>query len=127
VFAASVLPLFSNRNFHVSYIPINEPLTGPKNIPLPTMVVEELIRRSSHRVIIGHCTCRDAKQCSHHPVAMGCTLLGEGTREIDPRIARQVSIDEAIGHPHKTLEEGLMPMLGRVQIDNFIWGRSRPR
>ncbi len=66
--------------------------------------------------------CRDARQCEEHPVEMGCTLLGEGTREIDPRIARHVSVDEAIEHLHATLREGLIPMTGRVRIDNFIWG-----
>ncbi|HSV97411.1 MAG TPA: 4Fe-4S binding protein [Spirochaetota bacterium] len=120
--ARLTLPLFSGRNFNVSYIPINETLTPPGSTPLPVAVVEELIRRSAHRVIINKCTCRDARQCDAHPVGMGCTLLGEGAREIDERIARHVSVDEAIDHLHATLRDGLIPMTGRVKIDNFIWG-----
>jgi UDP-glucose 4-epimerase len=73
-------------------------------------------------VIINRCTCRDACNCQNHPIEYGCTLLGEGTKEIDPRIARHVSVDEAIEHFHRTLENGLIPQTGRVKIDNFIWG-----
>ena len=91
--ARLTLPLFSGKNLDVSYIPINETLTPPGSTPLPVAVVEELIRRSAHRVIIDKCTCRDARRCEEHPVEMGCTLLGEGTREIDPRIARGLAVE----------------------------------
>lgn len=116
------LPLFTGRNFNVSYLPINEDLGGADQTLLPRRVVETLIRRSAHRVIINRCTCRDAKRCARHPITMGCTLLGEGTKEIDPRIARHVTVEEALAHLDTTLQEGLIPMTGRVRIDNFIWG-----
>lgn len=119
--AKATLPLFSGNNLNISYIPINENLAGESSF-LPSQIVEELIRRSSHRVIINRCTCRDADHCENYPVDLGCTLLGEGTREIDPRIARHVSVDEAIEHFRETLAAGLLPMTGRVKIDNFIWG-----
>ncbi|MBW2544717.1 MAG: 4Fe-4S binding protein [Deltaproteobacteria bacterium] len=115
------LPLFSGKNLNITYLPINEEIKGASTL-LPGRVVEEFINRSSHRVIINKCTCRDARQCKNHPVEYGCTLLGEGTREIDERIARHVTKDEAIAHLHKTIEDGLVPMIGRVKIDNLIWG-----
>lgn len=116
------LPLFSRKNLNISYLPINIEPPSPGSTPLPVTVAEELIRRSSHRVIIKRCTCRDARRCAHHPVEYGCTLLGEGTREIDSRIARHVSVEEAVDHLHATLKDGLIPMTGRVKIDNYIWG-----
>lgn len=126
--AAMMLPLFSKNNLNITYIPINRNIASPGSIPLPARIVEELIRRSAHRVIINRCTCRDARGCREHPVEYGCTLLGEGAKEIDPRIARHVSVDEAIAHFHDTLNDGLIPMTGRVKIDNFIWGvRDRGR
>lgn len=118
----AALPLFSGKNLNVTYIPINEGITGRGSTPLPILVVEELIRRSSHRVIINRCTCRDARQRPSHPVQIGCTLLGEGTKEIDPRIARHVSREDAIEHLHTAVRAGLIPMTGRVRVDNFIWG-----
>jgi UDP-glucose 4-epimerase len=41
---------------------------------------------------------------------------------MDARIARHVSKKEAIEHFHKTVHNGLAPMVGRVKIDNYIWG-----
>ncbi len=117
-----LLPTFSKKNLNISYIPINVDSEGAVSTYMTKEIVEELIRRSAHRVIINRCTCRDAKQCDDHPVDYGCTLLGEGTKEIDPRIARHVSVEESIDHFHKTLDNGLIPMIGRVKIDNYIWG-----
>jgi UDP-glucose 4-epimerase len=117
-----VVPMFSHPNLNISYLPLNIEVEGVQSSFIPYKVVEELIRRSAHRVIINKCTCRDAVQCKKHPIDFGCTLLGEGTKEIDPRIARHVSVEEAIEHLHQTLEEGLIPMTGRVKIDNYIWG-----
>jgi ferredoxin len=122
--AAAALPLFSKKNLNISYIPINEEVGHGKSSHLPRRVVERLIRTSAHRVIIERCTCRDARGCKDHPVTMGCTMLGEGAREIDPRIGRHVSADEAIAHLDRTLADGLIPMIGRVKLDNFIWGVS---
>ena len=43
---------------------------------------------------------------------------------MDSGIARRVTADEAITHLHKCVEDGLVPMAGRVKIDNYIWGVS---
>jgi len=116
------VPLFAGKNLNVSYIPINQEIQGAQNSILPRSVVENLIRNSAHRVIINTCTCRDARQCENYPVDFGCLQLGEGTRQIDPRIARHVSVDEAIEHLDRGLELGLIPMVGRVKIDDLLWG-----
>jgi UDP-glucose 4-epimerase len=120
--AAAALPLFSKKSLNISYIPINEGLGGIQSSHLPREIVRELIERSSHRVIIERCTCRDARDCTEHPVTLGCTLVGEGTKEIDPRIDRHVSVAEALDHLDRTLADGLIPMVGRVKLDNLIWG-----
>ncbi len=119
--AKVTLPLFSGKNLNITYIPINMGADVHSSF-LPVQIVEELIRLSAHRVIIKRCTCRDADNCQNYPIDMGCTLLGEGTKEIDPRIADHVSVDEAIEHLHRTIDAGLQPMTGRVKIDNLIWG-----
>lgn len=116
------LPLFSKKNINLTYIPINEEIMGTGGTFLPREIVAELISRSSHRVIINRCTCRDDRKCTQHPIEYGCTLLGEGTREIDPRIARHVSVDEAIDHLDRTLKDGLIPLVGRARVDNFLYG-----
>lgn len=117
-----LLPLWSGDNFNVTYVPVREGVEVGESAVLPRRVVEELIRRSSHRMIIDRCTCRDARKCPNHPVTLGCTLLGEGAREIDSRLGRHASVDEALRHLDRAVAEGLIPLVGRVRIDNLIWG-----
>ena len=121
LFFLASLPVFTGRNFNISYIPINKTIQGISNILIPEMVLEELIRRSSHRVIIKRCTCRDNHECKNHPIEDACILLGDGAAEIDPRVARHVSVDEAIAHMKRRVNEGLIPFAGRVRMDDFFW------
>ncbi len=116
------LPFMSEKNFNVTHIPINQTIEGIENLYLPEVIVEELINRSSHRVAIKKCTCRDERACENFPVEYGCLQLGEGSKEIDPRIANHLSKKEAILHMKKCIKSGLTPMIGRVKIDNLIWG-----
>ncbi|MCX8123186.1 MAG: 4Fe-4S binding protein [Spirochaetes bacterium] len=121
IIAKTLVPFFSKKNLNITYLPINITI-APQSTPVPLLIVEEIIRRSAHRAIIKRCTCRDAKGCSQHPIEYGCLLMGQGAQEIDPRIASHVSVEEAIDHLHKCVAEGLIPMVGRVKIDNLIWG-----
>ncbi len=122
IVAKIAMPFMSEKNFNVTHIPINTEISGLDNSYLPTLVLEELINRSAHRVIIKRCTCRDERQCSDHAIESGCIQLGAGTEEIDPRIANHISKEEAIEHMHSCVADGLIPMIGRVKIDNLIWG-----
>ncbi len=116
------VPLFTGANLNVSYIPINETIEGAPSSALSEAIVAQMIRRSSHRVILNRCTCRDAKQCTSHPIDFGCIQLGEGTRQIDPRIARHVSVEECLDYLRDAVADGLIPMIGRVRIDDLLWG-----
>ena len=120
--AVMVIPLFSGRNFNVSYIPINEELKSPESLHLPLMVLEELIRRSAHRVTIKRCHCRESKGCKHYPIENACLHLGQGTAEHHPWIADSLSVDEAIEHARHMVGLGLTPMIGRVRMDNILYG-----
>jgi len=120
--ARIAVPLFSDPNLDISYLPVNQDIRGSGTSYIPQAVLEKLIRASSHRVIIKKCTCRDARKCTEHPIDYGCMMLGDGAREIDERIAEHVSVDKALEHMRMCIDEGLTPMTGRVKIDNYIWG-----
>jgi UDP-glucose 4-epimerase len=120
--------LFSKKNLNLSYIPIHQEMSPAESIPLPQEIITALIRRSSHRAIINRCTCRDDRTCKKHPIDLGCMLLGDGAKEIDPRISRHVDIEEAISHLKEAIDNGLIPLIGRARIDNFLYGvRDRGR
>jgi len=122
ILAASVIPLFSGRNFNISYLPVNEELKGPANTYLPLAILEGIIRRSSYRVVTKRCHCRDSKGCTQYPIENSCLLMGQGTREIRPWIADSLSVDEAIAHARYMVGLGLTPMIGRVFMDNLFYG-----
>lgn len=122
------VPLLSGRNFHITYLPVNERIDAPGSTPIPLKVLEKIVRASAYRVVIRRCTCRDGNQCSHHPVGLACLLLGQGAKEIDPAVGRHVSVDEAVEHTRRCVEDGLIPFVGRFKADNLIWGvRDRGR
>jgi len=122
ILSAIALPFFSKNNFNITYIPINKNIDGAESTILPSSILESLIKQSSNRVIIKRCHCRDAKQCKEFPISDSCLLLGADTKDIDPRVANHVSVDEALKHANKQVELGLLPMTGRVRMDDFFYG-----
>ncbi len=121
-FAVLVRPLFTGKNFHVTHIPVNLSVEGGGSTHVPERVLEELIRRSAHRITINRCTCRESEQCRHYPVEDACLHLGEGTSYLDPHIATPRSVEGAIAHMRRMIGMGLIPMIGRVRMDDFFYG-----
>ncbi|MBN2284784.1 MAG: 4Fe-4S dicluster domain-containing protein [Deltaproteobacteria bacterium] len=122
------VPLLSGKNFNITYLPINRDVSGDGHSFVPEIVLEEVIRNSSHRAIIRRCTCRDGNRCENHSVELGCLLLGEGAHEIDEGVSRHVSVEEALAHMRTCIDNGLIPFVGRFRADNIIWGvRDRGR
>lgn len=115
-------PLFTGKNFNVSYIPVNRDIPGSGSSCIPEQVLEELIRRSSHRVTINRCSCRESEKCATYPVENACLHLGEDTRYIVPALATPRSVDEALDHMRGMIGRGLIPLVGRVRMDNFFYG-----
>ena len=122
LFTPFVIPIFSGKNFNVSYLPVNAVVPGAQSMVLPARLIEEIINRSAHRAILKRCTCRDSEHCQTYPIEDACLLLGEGTKAIDKRIADHVSREEALGHLKRMLDLGLIPMIGRVLMDNYFYG-----
>jgi ferredoxin len=111
----------ASEDDEASYIPINAEIEVT-NTPLPLIILEEVIRHSTHRVITKTCTCRHSWDCKAFDKSIGCMHIGEATKEEPPNVADHVSIEEAITHARKAIAAGLMPTLGRASIDNRLWG-----
>ena len=114
--------IVNKDHYDVTFIPINEELAGDSSTVLPKQVVEEMIRRSCHRVIIPVCLCRLGCRCQDYPMEIGCIFLGEGAKQIDPSIGRAVSVEEALEHMERSIAAGLIPQIGRVDPDPFWLG-----
>lgn len=115
------LPEFNPAKSHMSWIPIHKKIGGMKEVALPEKVLDALIEKASHRVIVNFCGCRAASGCQNHPADIGCLMMGESALLIPEKSRREVSIVEAKAHVRKALESGLVPVAGKVRIDNDIF------
>ncbi|MBU1671360.1 MAG: 4Fe-4S binding protein [Actinobacteria bacterium] len=110
------------------WLPINEDIQMHGDMPMPLAVLDRIVEEASHRVIIDYCGCRRGFKCEHYPVEVGCLLMGDSAMEQHRYPSREVSVEEAKEHSRKAVDAGLVPIIGKARVDNFIFGikdRSR--
>ncbi len=103
------------------WLPINTDIHLPGDAPLPLELLFRVIDEASHRVIIDHCGCRRAFGCRHYPSDIGCLMMGDSALEIKRFTGREVSPSEAREHAVRAVEAGLVPIVGKARVDNFIF------
>ncbi len=115
-------PVAGERSFAGSFIPVDEFIEVPPGVVAPRDLVIDCIRRAGHRTIIHECPCRAGEGCSKHPIDLGCIMLGEGARDVDAGVGRSATVEEALAHVDRALESGLLPLIGHIRIDKYIFG-----
>lgn len=110
------------NEYEVTFIPINEELENPESVVVPKQIVADIIRRSSHRIILPICICRVGYECKDYNHGIGCIFIGEATLQTDPRLAKQATVDEALAHLEMAVDNGLIPQIGKVDPDAFWIG-----
>ncbi len=116
------VPYFDPKKTNLSWLPINKEIEGAGGLALSEEVLDRLIEKSRHRVILNFCGCRRGYKCEHYPVEMGCLFMGESAMEISRKICREASVEEAKAHARKAFDMGLVPITGKARIDNDILG-----
>lgn len=97
-----------------------------QNVVLPVTLVEKMIRKSSHRILMKGCLCRTSQKCEHYPQDFGCIFIGEATPKISKRgVAKDASVEEALAHLKKGAEMGLVCMCVWVEFEGFGLGLSK--
>jgi ferredoxin len=71
------------------------------------------------------CICRDSEQCQDYPIDLGCLFLGEAVLDINPKLGRLVSKEEALAHVQRCREAGLVHLIGRNKLD-VVWLGAHP-
>ncbi len=115
------LPELDPRKSNLTWLPINQDIEGAGEIALPLEVLDRLIEKASHRVIVNFCGCRKAMDCKDYPADIGCLMMGESALEIPLKSRREVDVEEAKAHVRKAIEAGLIPVTGKARIDNDIF------
>ena len=103
-----------------SVIQINESVTRPEDMVLPSQVLEHFIEKATHHWIMNFCICRDASGCRDHPIDLGCLFLGEAALGINPEFGRLASKEEALAYVRRCRDAGLVHMIGRNKLDT-VW------
>lgn len=118
--AAAVSGAYLPQFLDMTYLPASVNV-GSEGSPLPIAVIEELIRRSPHRIISKTCTCRDAHNCVNHDKNIGCIHIGANTAEESDELCYHATVEEAIDHLHRAVDDGLLPFIGHVFFDHLYW------
>ena len=106
-------------------IQVGEEIEGPENMILPSQVVEHFIEKASYLWIMNTCICREATKCKDFPIELGCLFMGEAAMDINPKLGRRVSKEEALEHVRRCREAGLFQLIGRNKLDT-MWLNVRP-
>lgn len=120
-FAGKLHPWLKEEKTDMRWLPINDSIEAPDNSPMPVELLYRLIDEASHRVIVEYCGCRKAFKCKSYPAETGCLMMGESALEIEKYPVREVGREEAKEHVEKAAENGLIPIVGKARVDNYLF------
>jgi len=120
-FFRDMMPEFNPEKTNMSWIPINKSIEGMQEIALPEVVLDKLIEKASHRVIVNYCGCRKVENCKTYPHDIGCLMMGESALLIPEKVRKEVNAEEAKAHVRKAVDAGLVPITGKARIDNDLF------
>ncbi|MFX1567856.1 MAG: hypothetical protein ACFFCV_05750 [Promethearchaeota archaeon] len=98
-------------------IEINQPMGEYNNLILPSQVLEYFIDKAKNHWIMNFCICRSSMNCQSYPIDLGCLFLGDAVLNINPKLGKLVSKEEALDHLRKCREAGLIQMVGKNKLD----------
>ncbi|MBA4369725.1 MAG: epimerase [Desulfobacterium sp.] len=115
-----IAPWLDPKKNSMTYLPVNESIVAQEQILLPD-VVHGFIDQSVYHVVFNKCGCRFGNKCEHHTEDVGCLFMGESALDMPKGISRQVTKEEAHAHVEKAISAGLIPMTGKVRVDNDLF------
>ncbi|MGV8083113.1 MAG: DUF362 domain-containing protein [Coriobacteriia bacterium] len=113
-------PLVKPANNYFINLPVNIDLK-PESEQLPPDVVRRLIQEAKYIHILDRCLCRHGRDCKQHRHDLGCMFLGASGLDVVPQFSREATKEEALAHLEAGLADGLMPMAGRIKVDNIAF------
>ncbi|MBI9077207.1 MAG: NAD-dependent epimerase/dehydratase family protein [Desulfatibacillum sp.] len=115
-----IAPWMDPKKNSMTYLPINQDLIAQEEVLLAE-VVHQFIDESTHHVVMNECGCRFAHNCQNHTHDVGCLFMGETALDMPKGLSRKVTREEAHAHVERAISAGLVPMTGKVRVDNDIF------
>ncbi|MBU2489221.1 MAG: epimerase, partial [Proteobacteria bacterium] len=89
---------------------------------LPPQILHDLIDQAEQHILMDECLCRRTQECENHDPGIGCLFMGPSAlAHIPEKIGRRASRQEAHAHVERAVKNGLVPMAGKVRVDNFLF------
>jgi UDP-glucose 4-epimerase len=130
----NIQPWMSPKKNSMTYLPISyKPETTTRKIPveesagesaseiLPPRIVHDFIEKAEYHVIMDHCGCRLSGECEHFTADIGCLFMGETALNLPHGVSRRVTKEQAHKHVERAIGVGLVPVVGKIRVDNFIF------
>ncbi|MFH2063673.1 MAG: 4Fe-4S binding protein [Pseudomonadota bacterium] len=116
-----LIPWLNPKKNSFTYLPVNQSLKSGTNTVLPAQIIHDFIEEATIHVIMDQCGCRILSDCKNHTHDVGCLFMGETALKLPHAVSRRVDRQQAHEHVEKAISNGLIPMSGKVRIDNFIY------
>jgi len=126
-------PWMNPRKNSMSYLPISYKPEKETNIIinenagtsiseiLPPRIIHDFIDKAEYHVIMDRCGCRLSGECQHFTSDIGCLFMGETALTLPHNVSRRVSREQAHWHVDRAIGVGLVPIVGKIRVDNFIF------
>ncbi len=114
------IPWLNPDQNSINYLPVNERIIVENSV-LPSRVVHDLIDSASVHVLMDKCGCRLLNNCQRYPHDVGCMFMGETALKLPHGVCQPVSKEAAHAHADRAMGLVLLPMIGKLRVDNFIY------
>ncbi len=115
-----IIPWLNPKKNCINYLPVNRSLKTSGSV-LPSQVAHDIIDAASVFIRMKECGCRLMGDCHNHRHDIGCIFMGETALSLPHGVSERISREEAHRHVERGIQDGLVPMTGKVSIDNFIY------
>jgi len=128
-----IIPITSPKKNNMTYLPTNKNIENKTsnvfeinksvgeivNEILPQQVLNDMIETYSFHFVMDKCICRTGYKCKNFTHEVGCMFMGETAKKLPPGLGRKVNKEQAHAHVKKAVGLGLIPMTGKVNVDNL--------
>lgn len=104
-------------------LPLNIDVTDlSEKVAVPIDLMKDAMHRTSYRLAMDRCLCRDAHDCQNYPHDIACIFTGKAARATAKLgLGREVTAEEACDLIDKAAAAGLIGQALWVEVEKFIW------
>jgi len=129
----NVIPMTNPNKNNMTYLPNSKKIIDqrPKTLAIdetvgeagseiiPRRILDDMIELNTTHIIMDTCICRTGFNCENFTNEIGCLFMGETAKKLPPELGRIVTKEMAHEHVSKACDIGLVPMVGKVNVDNL--------